>query len=82
MPKLNRQQKLLRYLKGQCGYQERATATRKYVKLECVKDGRTLWVGKAGALRQGPTVSSSFSMTSRLDWPKIERWLAEQESDE
>jgi hypothetical protein len=45
------------------GYQEVASSSRKYRKF--VKNDRTLWLGKHGAVRTGRTVSESISVVLR-----------------
>ena len=40
-------------------------ASRKYVKV-VLADGVVLWIGKAGALRRGPTISGSTPVNDRI----------------
>lgn len=47
------------------GYREVPSGSSKYLKM--VKGDHVLWLGKAGAVRTGRTISSSISLT-HLTW--------------
>ena len=48
----------------EAGFEQVVSTSRKYLKL--VKGEQTVWVGKAGAIRKGPSISKSYSATDRF----------------
>jgi len=59
------------------GWREVASPSRKYRKLE-KRSHTPCWVGRAGAVRVGDTVSDSHSMTHLVDWAAIDDKLDDQ----
>ena len=64
MARQTKQQAIIMQLATE-GYHHAPSTSTKYAKL--VKGDDTLWVGKAGAVRCGRTVSDSFSITDAFN---------------
>ncbi len=64
MAKQTKQQQIISQLMME-GYTHAHSGSNKYAKL--VKADETLWVGKAGAVRCGRTISGSFSITDSFN---------------
>ena len=60
---MKKSDQVIEYVKSQGGVEIPSTS-RKYRKFTRPGELRFYWVGKSGALRIGPTIASSYSVTS------------------
>ena len=75
MPKMTKQATLVKYHEL-AGYKQVESRSTKYICM--TKGSRTVWMGKAGALRIGRTASASSSQyIDPKTWARIEAKVAE-----
>ncbi len=70
LKKMTKREIVVEYLKQLGARQIQPSRSRKYLQFETPK-GTTYWLGRAGAVRKGRTVTCSISLTARIDIKKL-----------
>ena len=75
---LTKREKMVRYLSLR-GFKQVESHTRKYIVMVSPK-GENFYLGKSGAVRRGTSIAKSWSMTDKVDWPEIDKFLQQGET--
>ncbi len=70
LKKLTKREIIVEYLKQLGAEQVMNSRSQKYLQFVTLK-GTTYWIGKAGAVRKGRTVTGSVSLTHRINIKKL-----------
>ena len=70
LKKMTKREIVAEYLKLMGARQVQPSRSRKYLQFETLK-GTTYWLGRAGAVRRGRTVTGSVSVTDRVNTKKL-----------
>jgi len=75
---LTKQAKMVRYL-GLKRFTRTEGPSRKYIVMVS-PSGENFYLGKSGAVRRGPSIAKSWSLTDKVDWPEIDKFLQQGET--
>ena len=70
---MTKREKMIIYLESK-KFTRGTSNSRKYVVMVSPK-GTNYYLGKSGAVRRGKTIAKSWSMTDKVDWPEIDKYL-------